>query len=220
MPRKTLIRTSAYPYHVTARCNNREAFYCPPEEAWRVFSWHLNEASEKFEAKIHAFVLMQNHFHLLISTPRDDLGVVMQYFILFLTKTLNAKAGRSGRVFGDRYHWSLITTLDYYDYALKYVYRNPVKAGLSTRVEDYPFSTLGGVLGSRRIFFPLHPLAENQSLIPHDKPTEFLAWLNQPFQKEHDDAIRKGFRKKNFAMPKTGWKRLPVRPNRVHDESV
>ena len=220
MPRKTLIRSAVHPYHVTGRCNNRDAFYCSSEEVWRVFSWHLSEAAKKFEIKIHAFVLMPNHYHLLVSTPKDDLGVVMQYFVLFLTKTLNAKTGRTGRVFGDRYHWSLIDTLDYFDYALKYIYRNPVKAGLSARVEDYPFSTLGGVLGSRRVLFPLHPPAENQPLVPHGNLVEFLTWLNQPFRKEQDEAIRKGFKKKQFTPSKTSWKRLPAKTGSVHDESV
>ena len=220
MPRKTLIRSSVQPYHVTARCNNRDPFFVDSEEVWRVFSWHLNEAVKEFQIKIHAFVLMPNHFHLLVSTPEDDLGVVMQKFISSVTKTLNFKSGRTGRVFGARYHWSLVDSLDYSDCVQKYVYRNPVKAGLSARVEDYPFSTLGGVLGNRRVFFPLHPPSENQSLVPHENPVEFLTWLNQPFGKEHDEAIRKGFKKKKFLPSKTGWKRLPAKSETVHDESV
>ena len=220
MPRKTLIRSNHCPYHVTARCNNRESFYCQPDDVWRVFNWHLNEITKKFEVKIHAFVLMPNHFHLLISTPKDDLGVVMQYLILFVTKALNAKANRTGRVFGDRYHWSIIDTLDYYDYALKYVYRNPVKANIIERVEDYPFATIGGAIGKKRMFFPLSPPDGIQSIVPADDIEEFLRWLNQPFRKEHDDAIRKGFKKKKFSLSKVGWKRLPAIPDSAHDEKV
>jgi REP element-mobilizing transposase RayT len=220
MPKKNLIRSSVHPYHVTARCNNREPFFTEVEVAWRVFSWHLNEIAKKFGVKIHAFVLMPNHFHLLISTPQDDLGIVMQRFMSSVTKTLNSKSGRTGRVFGGRYHWSLVDSLGYYDYVLKYIYRNPVKAGLSAQVEDYPFSTMSGVLGNKKIFFPLHPPSDDQPLIPSNDLRAFLDWMNEPFRKEQDDAIRKGFKKKSFSLAKTGWKRLPARPESIHDERV
>jgi putative transposase len=130
MPRKNLIRSNVYPYHVTARGNNKASFPCEPYQTWEIFNEKILEVQKKFGVKIHAFVMMSNHFHLLITTPHEDLGKVMETFMRSITRTMNAKSGRTGRVFGGPYHWSLINSNVYYDCALKYVYRNPVKAKL------------------------------------------------------------------------------------------
>src|ERR1700752_2973729 len=106
MSRKPLIKSKIHPYHVTGRCNNRETFYCNLDEVWELLCLELSEIIEKFQVNIHAFVLMPNHFHLLISTPTDDLSETMKTFMCAVTKKINLKTGRSGRVFGSRYHWS------------------------------------------------------------------------------------------------------------------
>jgi REP element-mobilizing transposase RayT len=198
MPKKSLIRSNVHPYHVTARCNNREEYYCDLETVWLIFSFYLNEIVQLHGVKVHAFVLMPNHFHLLISTPKDDLGVVMKRFISSVTRAINTKTKRTGRVFGARYYWSIVTTDGYFDFALKYVYRNPVKANMVNLVEDYRFSTLNSLLGTRPLFFPIHPPLGSASLIPNNQLVEFLAWLNQPFRKEVDHEIRNRLSKRGI----------------------
>jgi len=210
MPRKTLIRSKELPYHVTARCNNREAFFCDLDQIWAILFSELNETIEIYQIKIHALVLMPNHFHLLISTPGADLGVVMQTFIREVTIKINLKAGRTGRVFGSRYHWSLIDSTHYYDCALKYVYRNPVKSGLSAAVEEYEFSTLMDVIEEARPFITIEPPIGYQSNIPQNRKNEFLNWLNQPFRNEHEEAIKKAFRKTKFLPPQVRGNRVPM----------
>jgi putative transposase len=205
MPRKYLFRSQECPYHVTARANNRENFPLALEEIWEVFNEHLREISGRYATKIHAFVLMPNHFHLLISTPQEDLGKVMQYFMRSMTKTLNFKTGRSGRIFGAKYHWSLIDSIQYFDCALKYVYRNPVKANLVNSVEFYPYSTLGAVVGRMRVNYLLHPPVGMQSLIPAAEVSDFLNWLNQPFPNEEDREIREGLKKTRFSPLRKEW---------------
>jgi len=206
MPSKPLIRVKENPYHVTARCNNKEPFQIPLTDVWSVFCFEIKEIIEKYECKIHAFVLMPNHFHLLISTPKDDLGVIMQTFMVAITKKLNSISGRSGRIFGARYHWSLIDNDQYYDSALKYVYRNPVKARLIEKVENYPFNTLNFVLNDHFSDFLVEPPVGHTQNIPENNSQQFLLWLNQPFQKEQESAIKGAFRKPRFNPPKTGWK--------------
>src|SRR4051794_18500799 len=124
MPRKTLIRSNTLPYHVTARTNNRELFHLPLNLVWDIMNSHIFEAIILFRIKIHAFVLMPNHFHLLITTPEEDLGRVMQIIMKSGTKTINTESRRTGRVFGSRYHWTIIESEVYFAHALKYVYRN------------------------------------------------------------------------------------------------
>ncbi len=204
MSRINLIRSNEFPYHVTGRANNQEVFPCPLSVVWSVFSVQFVKLSEQFQVKIHAFVLMPNHFHLLISTPEEDLGVVMRELMRTVTKIINSKTGRSGRIFGAKYHWSLIDNSLYYDCALKYVYRNPVKANLSLRAEDYPFTSLKFKITNDSPLFPISPALGYQDLVPYGAIDPFLLWLERPFQNEQYEEIRRGLRKTRFVTSKTG----------------
>ena len=210
MPRKTLVRSKICPYHVTARCNNRENFYSSLDTVWKILNQELSETIKKFGCRIHALVLMPNHFHLLITTPNEDLGKVMQFFIQSITKKLNTHSGRIGRVFGARYHWSMIDHEQYYDCALKYVYRNPVKAKLVDRVENYSYSTLRKTLEMSTEYFRLFPPEGHLHLIPNNDDFRFIRWLNQPFENEQYLAIRSALSKTIFIPPKMGWKKRPL----------
>ena len=208
MSRKTLIRSKVLPYHVTARTNNREHFHTTLAQTWEVLGQQCFEIGVLFAAKIHALVLMPNHFHLLISTPEEDLGLVMMHFMRSVTTTLNRKSGRTGRVFGGRYYWSLIDTPIYFGHALKYSYRNPVRAELCERVEDYEFSTLRGTIGLSPSLFPLHfPYGENEYRLIPKSEQDFSSWLNRKFKTEHENAIRAALKHPQFAPPRQGWKR-------------
>ena len=204
MPRKNLIRSKVHPYHITARVNNREEFACGKDVAWIVLCNELNDICSHFNVKIHAFVMMPNHFHLLLTTPNYDLGKVMHRLMWFVTKSMNTKSGRTGRVFSGRYHWSLIDSLNYFDIAQKYIYRNPVKAKIEINVENYNFSTLYYLVRGIKNPIELAPAFGNDSLVPISDQNEFLKWLNQPFRSEEYISIRKGFRKTTFSPVSVG----------------
>jgi REP element-mobilizing transposase RayT len=210
MPRKNLIRSTTLPYHVTARGNNREVFPCEGVQAWNVLLDKCLEVRLLFEVEVHALVLMPNHFHLLVSTPLKyhDLGVVMQQLMRSVTRSMNSISGRSGHVFGGRYHWTLIDSTRYFRHAFKYVYRNPVRAGICGKVEDHPFSTLQGLIGKAHLPFPLY-YPYGMSAIPGLSGNDhgLLHWLNEPFGSEEERAIRGALRKSVFTPPRSGWKR-------------
>ncbi len=171
------------------------------DKAWEYMSSHLYEIQLLFGGKIHALVLMPNHLHLILTVPNEDLGIVMQRYVGSVTRTLNLISGRTGRVFGGRYHWTLIDSERYYACVYKYVYRNPVKAGLCARVEDYPFSTLAGLLGSAQLPIPLHyPWGRTDSWPLPDELGHLLDWLNRPFNNEADSAIRRALKRTQFGL--------------------
>jgi REP element-mobilizing transposase RayT len=135
-----------------------------------------------YEVEFHALVLMPNHFHMLVTVPKHDLGKVMSVFMASVTRTANLLSGRSGHLFGGPYHWSLINSSRYYGHALKYVYRNPVRAKLCSAVEEHPYSTLQGLLGETHLPFRLHFTRAGMELaLPSAEPSEQLEWLNKPF---------------------------------------
>ena len=208
MPRKLLVRSNHFPYHVTARCNNREPFPCTLREVWKTLTNLSLEAHMLYGARTHGLVLMSNHFHLLMTTPREDIGVVMKRFLESGTKTLNLISGRSGRIFGSRYHWSLVNSARYFRQVLKYVYRNPVRAGVCERVEDYEFSTLQGLLGRSRLEMPLYfPFNEVGFVGLPEEPIDQIDWFNQPFRKEVEVAIKSGLKQTEFGPMRQGWNR-------------
>jgi len=211
MPRKNLVRSKVLPYHVVNRVNNREWFKLPLSTVWGIFSEACWESHFLHGPKFHALVLMSNHFHLLLSTPEDDLGVVMRHLLGSVTRLCNRNSGREGHVFNGPYKRTLVNSSRYYAHALKYVYRNPVKAGIVTRVEDYEFGTLHSMLGLARLPFPMsHPAdGAGDALLP-EVPADQLPWLNTPFKREQDDAIGKALRRSVFELPKGKLKRPSI----------
>lgn len=156
---------------------------------------------------------MPNHFHMIVTVPQHDLGKVMSVFMASVTRTANLISGRSGHLFGGPYFWSLIASSRYFGHALKYVYRNPVRAKLCAQVEDYPFSTLAGLLGGAPLPFPIHFTRAGLELaLPSSEPAQQVEWLNRPFPVEAESLIQQGLRKNVFDAIKDRKTRKPVEP--------
>lgn len=193
MPRKKTYRTSDFPYHVTARSSNQEWFYLPMDQVWQIFMNYLWFVSLVYKVRIHAFVLMSNHFHLLVRTPEANIDEAMNYLLREVSKTIGIEANRKNQIFGGPYHWSVIKNSTYYHHAYKYVYRNPVHAGICNRVEDYRYSTLRGLLGREPL---LLPVADNMCLI--QDAYRQLEWLNRDYELDDRLAIRKALKHREF----------------------
>jgi REP element-mobilizing transposase RayT len=202
VPRKPLIYSDQFPYHLTARSNNKEWFYIEMEEAWKVFEVQANILSILFDVQIHSFVLMTNHFHMILTTPQKNIGSAMKYFMRETARQINQISGRINHVFGNRYHWTLIKHPLHYAHTLKYVYRNPIRAGLCTRVEDYPFSSLRGLFGQSHLPFFIKPSGTSISSLVPDIESQLLKWLNTDYRVEHYDAIHKALRRFVFELPR------------------
>ena len=203
MPRKNLIRTGVFPYHVCARSNNREWFYAPLAKVWETFEEYLCKIQDVHGVDIHAFVLMSNHFHLLISTPQSNLDSAMLYLMREVCRSINRSSNRINHLFGGPYKWSVIYSAFKYDHALKYVYRNPVKAQLCQFVEDYPYSSLKK--GAFKV--SQSTLATLRAGLPE---IDRLRWLNEPYSPEEDDCVRRALRRREFKItPVNGRKNLP-----------
>ncbi len=196
MPRKKFFPTDLYPYHVTVRSHNKEWFDLPMIDVWDIFSRYLYFITMAYGVRIHAFVLMSNHFHMLITTPNANLDQAMNYLLREVSKAINRENGNINQVFGGPYHWSVIKSRIYYEFAYKYVYRNPVEARICSRVESYPYSTLRGLMGLDRLPFPAF---DNMNLISN--PAQRLSWLNSPYPDiEILETIRNALKKQEFEL--------------------
>lgn len=192
MPRKRLYYTDQFPYHVYARSNNREWFYLPKPEVWEIFSEHLHELTTKFGCIFHAFVLMDNHYHLLITTSeRYLLGHVMQELQKSVARKINGRTGRINHVFGGPYRASLIRDEVGYAQVFKYIYRNPIEAGICRSPSQYPFSTF------RNDAIPVcSPNTGIAALVPSRSLGD---WIEEAESDDVTDAIRKGLSKTEYA---------------------
>lgn len=206
MPRKPFTPDPSLPYHVSARSNNRDWFSLPMEEVWTLYSDYLAFLSRAFSARIHSFVLMNNHFHMLARFPDNNMSEAMNYFMRETSRAIGFESRRINHVYGGRFFRSCLVSNHYFEHAYKYVYRNPVEAGLCDLVEEYKFSSLHGLLGHSRVTFPLE---EDSMLFESYDLNSLFTWLNTPPSEESKEAVRWGLKQSNFKLPKVSFSKKP-----------
>jgi putative transposase len=205
MPRPRLFRSNSLAYHVTVRSNNREWFYISQEECWSILVESLNQATERYGAQAHQLVLMSNHFHLLLSTPDSNIDLVMQYFETQATRQIQYRTERINHVFGGRYKWNVLPDACALAYVFKYICRNPVRAGIVAKCEDFPFSAINDLSCGLVVS---EGFDEYWRAIPKP-PEERREWLNVPAPSEVENLIRRGLRHPTFKIPAgNDYKRL------------
>jgi len=149
MARSIRIEHAGALYHVMARGNRREAIYRDDDDR-RFFLKTVAEACGRTGWRVHAWVLMSNHYHLLIQTPEANLVAGMKWLQNTYTSRFNLRHRLWGRLFGDRYKAVPVENEGYYyETLLDYIHLNPVRAGLvearsGGSVLDYPWSSVAG----------------------------------------------------------------------------
>lgn len=141
MPRKPRFYVSGMPVHVVQRGNNRDPIFFDDADYRAYLKW-LKEAANKYRCAIHAYVLMTNHVHLLV-TPEDETGVsrMMQYVGRYYVPYINHSYGRTGTLWEGRYKSSLIDAQAYLLTCSRYIELNPVRASMVSHPAEYPWSS-------------------------------------------------------------------------------
>ena len=156
MPRQLRLEYEGAVYHVLARGNRRQSIYRDDRDrlAWLDF---LSRACQRTGWRVSGWVLMGNHYHLLVKTPRANLVSGMQWLQTAYTVWFNRRHSLSGHLFGGRYKAVLIDEgapqsnmlYGYLGTVLDYLHLNPVRAGIvggrsSKSLLDYRWSSLTG----------------------------------------------------------------------------
>jgi len=146
LPRLTL---AGYPHHIIQRGNNRQVIFADPQDFETMLAL-LDENARKFAVAVHAYVLMDNHFHLL-ATPAtaEALPLMMQAVGRSYVRYFNNRHGRSGTLWEGRYRSTLIETERYLLACMVYIDLNPVRAGLVPQSSGWPWSSHAHHLGQR-----------------------------------------------------------------------
>jgi len=132
-------------YHVTARGNERGKIFFTKTD-YRKFKEYLADAQTKYGFIIHCYVLMTNHYHILIETPEKNLSKIMHHLNSSYTTYINIKRKRSGHLFQGRYKAILVDKDSYLLELSRYMHLNPVRAKMVERPEEYQYSSYGAYI--------------------------------------------------------------------------
>ena len=127
-------------YHITARGNERKRIFFGKGD-YDKFKEYLLEAQGKYGYKLHCYVLMGNHYHLVIETPHGNMNKVLHYINGSYANYINRKRKRSGHLLQGRYKGILVDRDAYLLELSRYLHLNPVRARMVERPEDYPQSS-------------------------------------------------------------------------------
>lgn len=186
MPRIARVDVGNHVYHVINRAVMRLEIFSTKEE-FQLFEKLLASASEETGMRILAYVLMPNHWHLLLHTENDgDLGLFMHRLTNTHTRRVHSLTGTIGHgpIYQGRYKSFLIQNDVHLLTVLKYIERNPVRAGLSSRAEQWQWGSawrrVRGTSSQKKLLVQL----------PVPIPEEYQAWINTPESSEELKNVR------------------------------
>lgn len=141
MPRIARVFAVNYPHHITQRGNNKETVFFDDEDR-EFYLKTLVRYSHKRGLEIWAYCLMNNHIHILaVPKKEDSLARGIGGVNLIYTQYINRKHKKSGRLWQNRFYSTIVEKEPYLWAVARYIERNPVRAKLVTRPEDYLWSS-------------------------------------------------------------------------------
>ncbi|MGI9610486.1 MAG: transposase [Acidimicrobiia bacterium] len=180
---------SEYPgawHHVMNRGACRQDVFL---DRWdrRAFLAELAETVERHEIEVHSYVLMGNHYHLLVRTPDPSLGQAMQYLAGRYTQRFNTKHGRDGALFRGRYKAIVIESDRYLLGCSRYIHRNPLEIGAQSP-GDYRWSSYPAYLRDHK---PPEWLHTNFLTRMAGSAEQYEALVESPLDTPTDEILRR-----------------------------
>ena len=151
MPTRLRVDLAGY-HHVINRGVNRCVVFDHADDK-EMFLQILNKSATIHQVTLHDYSIMDNHYHLLIETQKENIATFMRIVNANYAKYYNKKYGRSGHLWQDRYKSRYITSEDYLYTLIKYIEYNPLEAGLAQKVGEYPF-TLASLIFNAKEHYP------------------------------------------------------------------
>ena len=158
------------PQHVIQRGNNREVIFVSDYD-YHFYLEKLQDACKEYRCDVHAYVLMTNHVHLLV-TPHTNDGIskVMQYLGRYYVQYFNYTYDRTGTLWEGRYKASLIDSERYLLTCSRYIEMNPVRAQMVDHPSEYPWSSYRyNALGQTNFRLVAHPLYRRLGRCPEER---------------------------------------------------
>ena len=171
--------------HVVQRGVNRARCFDGPQSYHR-YLFILEEAARKLECEVHAYVLMTNHVHLLM-TPRrpDSVSAVMKSLGQQYAQAFNRTRSRTGPLWEGRFHSSLVESTSYLLRCQRYIEMNPVRAGMVQWPEQYRWSSFrANALGEASTIVTPHALYNALAPAAEERQREYRRLFGAPVNGE------------------------------------
>ncbi len=187
MPRTSRVAVGGEVYHVINRANGRMTIFTTKED-YQLFEQLLLDTKELLGTHILAYTIMPNHFHLVLRPEKDgDLSLFMGRLTNAHTRKVHAitNTNGSGHLYQGRYKSFLVESNEYLLTLIKYVERNPVRAKLVQKCEDWQWgSAYRRIKGTPK---------ENKLLdtLPTEVPVRYSSWINTTEEKKVIESIRR-----------------------------
>ena len=191
MARRRRLQVTGLPVHIIQRGNNRQACFFA-EADYQFFLLHLGELAKRFKCELHAYVLMTNHVHLLL-TPHFARGpsllmkLLGQRYVQYVNKTYR----RSGTLREGRFRSSFVQDERYLLACYRYIEMNPVRANMVKHPLEYPWSSHAANAAGKPVAW-LTPHAEYLALGSDDEKRQ--AAYRELFATELDQQLLRPMR--------------------------
>jgi len=192
MPRQPRLEIPGVPMHITQRGVNRCAIFFADHDR-SAFLHYLARMLEESAVAMHAYVLMDNHYHLLVSAEERGrvtraIGGCNQLYV----QDFNRRHGRIGTLWQGRYQSCLVDSSSYLMQVIRYIELNPVRASLCERAEDFVWSSARSHLGiAADPLLSIHPIFQGLASSAAERASTYRAWLEQPVSDEERAEIRR-----------------------------
>ncbi|MBN1898516.1 MAG: transposase [Spirochaetes bacterium] len=140
MPRQPRLEVLGNLYHVLNRGNNKKEIFLNDHD-YSYFLKCINSTMKKYPFILNAFVLMPNHFHMLIETTSYKLSEIIKSVLTKYSLFFNKKYDEVGHVFQGRYHSFIVQKEKYMLQLIRYIHQNPVRAGIVRKIEEWKWSS-------------------------------------------------------------------------------
>lgn len=196
MARLPRIYVENQPQHVIQRGNNRESIFATKQD-YLFYLECLQNAAEIYELHVHAYVLMTNHVHLLVSPQRENsIGKVMQSIGRRYVQYFNYNNDRTGTLWEGRYKATLIDSEQYLFTCMRYIELNPVRANMVSHPKEYPWSSHhSNALGEPNEWLNSHKLYRRLGKEPEERQKAYHALFRHHLSSQVIEDIREATNK-------------------------
>lgn len=191
MPRPNRLNLPDIPQHVTQRGNNRQPSFFSDSD-YQLYLDLLHKCCIRHDCELHAYALMTNHVHLLV-TPRIADGVSLLFRDLGrdYVRQINKKYDRCGSLWQGRFKSSLVDSDSYCLACYRYIELNPVRAGMVRKPQDYQWSSFAGnALGLRDPLITPHETWLSLAATQNDRQRAYKELFHTALNQQTVDEIR------------------------------
>lgn len=180
MPRGPRVKGNSGYYHIMLRGNERKPVFNCNKDKKRFLEILHEKKQDRY--LLHAFCLMDNHIHLMMSEANEDISTFMKRIIVSYVQYFNKKYKRVGHLFQDRFKSEVVEEDSYVLALARYIHRNPVKAGIVDEPTDYQWSSYNCYVDQNHPFAQVVSTELVLSLLSANRKTallKFREYMNQ-----------------------------------------